>query len=274
MKKRILTTVIPIMLIVLLTVAALWRLSGRGDDNASETDAVTAEETTNRDTDSTETDSNIPLNIEVTMDEIKAPSALNQGDGAARDTDGVIKIYIDQGHNPTATWNTGAVGNGIFEHDINFAVGIRLAELLRQDPRFEVKLSRPTAGTILGYDNSSSLNARSAEANAWGADYFLSIHSNAAESHLACGVEAFSYSDTDEGFPLGEILVDALVEASGFPKRGMFVRPELSVLRKTEMPAVLVELGFVSNPAEASVLASNTDLFAEALYQGFLTYFS
>ncbi len=186
----------------------------------------------------------------------------------------VIKIYIDQGHNPTGTWNMGAVGNGVFEQDINFEVGIRLAALLRQNPRFEVKLSRPTAGTVLGYDNSSALNARSAEANAWGADYFISIHSNAAEDYHANGIEAFSYSDTDEGYPLGIALVDSLVNATGFPRRGMFVRPELSVLRKTEMPAVLVELGFVSNPAEAAVLASNPDLFAQALYDGVIAYFT
>jgi N-acetylmuramoyl-L-alanine amidase len=185
-----------------------------------------------------------------------------------------IRIYIDQGHNPTGTWNTGAVGNGIFEQDINYEVGIRLAALLRESPRFEVKLSRPTAGTVLGYDNNSALNARSAEANAWGADYFISIHSNAAESYLANGVEAFSYSDTDEGYPLGVALVDALVEATGLYRRGMFVRPELSVLRKTEMPAVLVELGFVSNPAEAALLSTRPDLFAEALYTGILNYFA
>ncbi len=186
----------------------------------------------------------------------------------------VIKIYIDQGHNPTGTWNTGAVGNGVFEQDINFEVGIRLAALLRQDSRFEVKLSRPTAGTILGYDNSSALNARSAEANAWGADYFISIHSNAAEDYHANGVEAFSYSDSDEGYPLGIALVDSLVNATGFLRRGMFVRPELSVLRKTEMPAVLVELGFVTNPKEAALLTSQPDLLAEALYEGILTYFA
>jgi N-acetylmuramoyl-L-alanine amidase len=74
--------------------------------------------------------------------------------------------------------------------------------------------------------------------------------------------------------PLGVALVDALVEATGLYRRGMFVRPELSVLRKTEMPAVLVELGFVSNPAEAALLSTRPNLFAEALYTGILNYFA
>lgn len=68
-----------------------------------------------------------------------------------------IKIFIDQGHNPTGYHNTGARGNGLIEEDINFQVGIYLANLLENDPRFEVRLSRPTPTTVLGTTNASSL---------------------------------------------------------------------------------------------------------------------
>ena len=60
-----------------------------------------------------------------------------------------IRIFIDQGHNPSGP-NTGAEGNGLIEQDITYAVGLYLAELLSADPRFEVRLSRTSPGEILG----------------------------------------------------------------------------------------------------------------------------
>ena len=102
-----------------------------------------------------------------------------------------IKIYIDQGHNPENP-NAGAVGNGLREQDITYRVGEALAELLRADPAFEVRLSRPTPTTSLGSSNSTSLRARVEDANAWGADYFIRIHTNASENSSASGTEAFA----------------------------------------------------------------------------------
>ena len=104
-----------------------------------------------------------------------------------------IKIYIDQGHNPEPP-NTGAEGNGYREQDITYEVGIRLAELLRQNPNFEVRLSRPTRQTQLGTSNSGSLRTRVNDANSWGADYFISIHTNASESRSANGTEVLVYT--------------------------------------------------------------------------------
>ncbi|MBQ4065091.1 MAG: N-acetylmuramoyl-L-alanine amidase [Clostridia bacterium] len=265
MKKRIRKKLLPIFSVVGLMAIALLCLFGFESkesippDQAAHT--VEAVDTTTPFADAEE----MKDTEEETMEEIAA--VVN------RASDEVIKIYIDQGHCPTGTWNTGAVWNGIFEHDKNFEVGILLYELLKDDPRFDVRLSRPTAGTVLGNDNNTALNARSAEANAWGADYFISIHCNAAPDMLARGVESFSRADNDEGFALGLKLVEAICEATGFDNRGTFARPELSVLRKTEMPAVLVELGFLSNPAEAAMLTEHPALFAEALHKGILAYF-
>ena len=68
-----------------------------------------------------------------------------------------IKIYIDQGHNPRSP-NTGAEGNGLREQDITYDVGTRLAELLRRNGNFDVRLSRPAPTTQLGTSNASSLS--------------------------------------------------------------------------------------------------------------------
>ena len=89
------------------------------------------------------------------------------------------KIYIDQGHNPESP-NAGAEGNGYREQDRTYRVGIELAQLLRSNGNFDVRLSRPTPSTQLGSSNSSSLRARVNDANSWGADYFISIHTNAS----------------------------------------------------------------------------------------------
>ncbi len=181
------------------------------------------------------------------------------------------KIYIDQGHNPENP-NAGAEGNGLLEQNITYRVGIELAELLRQNPDYEVRLSRPTPTTSLGNSNSTSLRARVEDANAWGADYFISIHTNASENPQAGGVEAFAYSRPSRAFSLGEDIVQNISEITGLNDRGMKVRPGLYVLRRTNMPAVLVELGFITNPSEAALMNSNPELFARGIYNGIIEY--
>ena len=88
-----------------------------------------------------------------------------------------IKIYIDQGHNPENP-NAGAEGNGLKEQTLTYRIGQELATLLRANPNYEVRLSRPTPTSALGTSNSTSLQARVNDANAWGADYFISLHTS------------------------------------------------------------------------------------------------
>ena len=104
-----------------------------------------------------------------------------------------IKIYVDQGHNPR-DYNTGAEGNGYLEQDITYRIGKLLEGYLRDDPSFAVRVSRPTADTILGTSNSSSLSARVNDANAWGADLFVSLHTNASVDPSANGAECLIYN--------------------------------------------------------------------------------
>lgn len=182
-----------------------------------------------------------------------------------------LKIYIDQGHNPENP-NAGAEGNGLKEQNITYRVGIALAERLRANGNYEVRLSRPTPNTTLGTSNTTSLQARVRDANAWGADYFISIHTNASENPTAGGVEAFAYASPSRAFSLGENILEGLSGTTGLRNRGMKVRPGLYVLRKTVMPAVLVEIGFISNPAEAELMNTRPDLFAEGIYRGIVRY--
>ena len=182
-----------------------------------------------------------------------------------------IKIYIDQGHNPKNP-NAGAEGNGLREQDIVFRIGIELYELLAANPNFDARLSRPEPTTQIGSSNSESLRLRVAEANAWGADYFISLHTNASSIPSATGVEAFAFSRPSRAFDLGEDILDSLSASTGLRNRGMQVRTNLYVLRRTAMPAVLVELGFITNPSDAALMVNSPELFAEGIYRGILNY--
>ena len=182
-----------------------------------------------------------------------------------------IKIYIDQGHNPKNP-NAGAEGNGLREQDIVFRVGIELARLLRENGNFDVRLSRPTEDSQIGTTNSTSLRLRVADANDWGADYFISLHTNASSNPEATGSEAFAFSEPSRAFELGKDILYWLNQTTGLRNRGMQVRTNLYVLRKTQMPAVLVELGFISNPSDAALMNSSPELFADGIYRGILEY--
>ena len=184
-----------------------------------------------------------------------------------------IKIYVDQGHNPSG-FNTGAEGNGFYEQDLTFEIGRRLYLLLEANPEFTPRLSRPTEDTILGTSNSSSLVARVREANSWGADIFLSLHNNAAENPRASGNEALVYGPNQTvANALAEEILEQLTLTTGLRNRGIVYRPGLYVLKETVMPAVLVEMGFISNPYDAELLAYSPGLFATGIYRGILAYY-
>ncbi len=184
-----------------------------------------------------------------------------------------IKIYIDQGHNPRG-FNTGAEGNGYYEQDLTYEIGRRLNNLLSANPEFETRLSRPEPDTILGTNNSSSLVERVNQANEWDADIFISLHNNAAENPRATGNEALVYGPgATVARNLGENILEQLTLTTGLRNRGIVYRPGLYVLKETEMPAVLVEMGFITNPDDAELLANSPYLFATGIYRGILIYY-
>ena len=184
-----------------------------------------------------------------------------------------IKIYIDQGHNPTSYHNAGASGNGLYEQDLTFTIGILLAELLKEDGRFEVCLSRPTADTVLGTDNDSSLDARVQGAKDFGADYFISLHINSYTDGTANGIEVYAAEQDSVSHDFGSSLLQGLIDSTNLRNRGMKLNPELRVLKNATMPATLLEMGFISNSSDAALLSQSPELFAKGIYNGILDYF-
>lgn len=156
----------------------------------------------------------------------------------------MIKIAIDPGHGGK---DPGAVGpGGVREKDINLQVALRTADIL-EDKGHQVFLTRDT-------DKYLGLTERASLANAWGAHVYLSIHCNAAENRQAVGFEVW----TSVGKTKSDVVAGVLynVWAKRFPenalrntKGGQGKERNFTVLTKTNMPAVLVELDFISNPA-------------------------
>jgi len=183
-----------------------------------------------------------------------------------------IKIFIDQGHNPQNP-NAGAEGNGLAEQDVTYEIGRALAELLNGDPNYAAALSRNDPEQILGNSNASSLEARVRGAIDFGADYFISIHNNASTATSASGNEAYVYSKQSPAFELAKSIVKSVSDITGLPDRGVFARPTLYVLRKTPMPATLLEMGFITNPGDAAIMRDDPSLFARGIYNGIKEYF-
>jgi N-acetylmuramoyl-L-alanine amidase len=183
-----------------------------------------------------------------------------------------IKIFIDQGHNPSNI-NAGMEGNGLREQDINYIVGIYLANILNADSRFEARTSRTTPEQTLGYSDTSSLAERVRLANSWPANYFISIHCNSDENPAINGTEIYVAQNYTQAYYLAERKLPAIVSRVGTRNNGIRINPSLSMLRGTNMPALLIELGYLTNYEDAQKLGTRRYDFAYAIYTGLLDYF-
>jgi len=177
----------------------------------------------------------------------------------------MAKIFIDAGHNDSG-FDTGASGNGMREQDITFAVAQILGALL-QGVGVDIKYSRDIKTCNVGYSLNSSLSQRANMANNFGADYFISIHCNSFGVLTANGTEICICGVGGKAEQLANSIRPNLAKL-GLQDRGNSIRPELAVLKKTKMSAILIELGFISNPNDAQILRDRQDELANAIFQG------
>ncbi|HBS60622.1 MAG: N-acetylmuramoyl-L-alanine amidase [Bacillota bacterium] len=161
-----------------------------------------------------------------------------------------MKIVIDPGHGGS---DPGAIGPaGTQEKTHTLAVALYLRTLL-QEAGHQVILTRETDRDVAYPDASASeeLQARVDIANQAGAGLFISLHANAADNSGAGGTETWYYLD---GYLLAEAVQGELANL-GLTDRGV-KQANFYVLKYTEMPAILVELAFISNSAEERLLAA------------------
>ena len=181
----------------------------------------------------------------------------------------MAKVFINPGHDElelkgTDGYDPGAVNQylDLCENEIAAAVGELVENYL------------VAAGCEVELLQSESLSGICAAANASGADLFVSIHCNSSVNETAHGTETFTYSDDTKGERLANCINDQLVESMDLTDRGVKYGDRLAVLRGTNMPAVLVELAFISNTSDALILRDKQDELAAAVARGVTDYLS
>lgn len=189
-----------------------------------------------------------------------------------------MKVVIDPGH-AGRNIDPGAVNGstGLQEADVALVISRQVASYLL-NVGYEVKLTR----TEWEQEETDDLSYRTALANDWGADIFISLHCNSAANQSAEGYEVW----TSPGNTLGDKLATRIYGqiAAEFPDRAG--RTDYSdgdpdkesrfyVLVHTDAPACLVEMAFISNDAEAALLADAAwqDRYARAIARGVTDYF-
>ena len=190
-------------------------------------------------------------------------------------------IYLDAGH---GGYDPGASYFGISEKSLTLAIQSRVKAKLEAEG-YQVMTTRTS-------DTYVDLTDRSRAANASESDIFVSIHNNASGSSAAQGIETYYYQPYAE-YPsrinatyhanptrlsmsdtLANAIQSSLINATGAQNQGV-KRQTFAVLRETTAPAVLLELGFLSNPQEAARLSTSAyqETLANAIVAGIKSYY-
>lgn len=168
-------------------------------------------------------------------------------------------IMLDAGHGGR---DPGAVYEGRQEKDDTLRLTLAVGEIL-QNRGVDVEYTRTT-------DVYETPFQKAAEANEAGVDFFVSIHRNSypADNQVS-GVESLVYDLSGIKYEMAQD-IDEQLEAIGFVNLGVKARPDLIVLRKTQMPAVLVEVGFINSDTDNSLFDDSFEGIALAIAEGIL----
>lgn len=178
--------------------------------------------------------------------------------------DGKHTVVIDPGHGGK---EPGATYSGEKEKNINFDIAVHLKELLVAEG-IEVVMTRSD-------DSAVDLYERSGIANRIKADLLISIHNNAMEDDSFDGTMTLYYPDdngTNKG--LAQIIQEQMLNELGTSDRGVRSRPDLAVLRTSEVPTALVEVAFMTNATDMENLKSEEfrQNAAKAIKDGIVKY--
>lgn len=172
-------------------------------------------------------------------------------------------VVLDAGHGGS---DTGALYEGICEKDVNLAVAKKVEAILRSYG-YRVVMTRTE-------DVYVNLYTRADIANEADADIFVSIHSNAAENNTDfTGIYTYYHPTSRRGARLAQAVQTPLCALTGAIDRGV-ENADFVVLRETEMCAVLVEMGFMTNSGELQrlITPSYQDKLAAGIVEGIVTY--
>lgn len=168
-------------------------------------------------------------------------------------------IVLDAGHGGD---NPGAVYQGRQEKDDALALTMAVGDILERNG-VDVYYSRTT-------DIYETPTEKALDANRIGAEYFISIHRNSSPiPNQYTGIESLVYSPYGAAANMA-YSINAELEQIGFQNQGVNVRQNLAVLRRTSMPAVLVEVGFINTDADNELFDSRFQEIAQAIADGIL----
>ncbi len=174
---------------------------------------------------------------------------------------GKHKVVVDAGHGGS---DVGATRNGAHEKFITLDVAKRVEKLLKEQG-YDVLMTR-TGDTYV------SLQDRVQMSEDYEPDIFVSIHVNSSTSDSSKGVETHYYHQ--ESIPLAQAVHASLASSIDSPNRGLF-KSKFYVINHTTDPAILVEIGFISNTSERAALLSDSrkQATAKAIVEGINNYF-
>ena len=168
-------------------------------------------------------------------------------------------IVLDAGHGGA---NPGAVYQGRQEKDDALALTMAVGRIL-EDRGVDVYYTRTT-------DIYESPEQKAMEGNQVGADYFVSIHRNSSPyPNQYSGIESLVYNRYGEAARMA-YNINQQLEAVGFLNQGVNERTNLVVLNRTQMPSVLVEVGFINTDADNQLFDERFDDIAQAIANGIL----
>lgn len=177
-----------------------------------------------------------------------------------------MRICIDPGH---GQHDPGAVGlSGLYEKNVALNVALKLGKIL-QDGGYDVVYTRTNDQPGFPVNQTENLRRRVHIANTAQANLFVSVHCNSVCDRTAHGTETFVVGKGGQAERLADCIQVELIEATGLVNRGV-KEANFLVLRETAMPAILVELAFISNPSEERLLRDPAwqDKAAMAIAQG------
>lgn len=169
------------------------------------------------------------------------------------------RIALDAGHGGS---DPGAVYKGRQEKDDTLDLTLAVGDILKKNG-IDVYYTRTT-------DEYETPFKKATDANNSGANLFVSIHRNSSENpNQYSGVETLVYSDTGLKAEVARNINNQLEDA-GFKNLGVDERKNLVVLKRTKMPAVLVEAGFINNDKDNYLFDEEFDSIAQAIADGIL----
>ena len=161
-----------------------------------------------------------------------------------------MKWYLDFGHGGK---DPGAIGpTNLKESDIALKIGMMVKETLEN--AFEKVI------TTRDNDKYYSLDYRTKKANNENCDYFISIHLNSASNPSAKGCEIWLYDENSKLKTLANNLCNNLSTKMNTPRREVKYSKKLAVLKNTKMPALLIEIDFISNKEVENYLRNDKNL--------------